>query len=624
MACVDLPAFPLQLLRRRMGSAAGSEKTAGADTIARFPTVVVEEDKPQARVLWVCERARAEGILPGNRYGEALSLCAELRAGVVAAAEIDLAVERFAQVLRALSPDVEPCRSEPGVFWLSGDGLRQIFPSASAWGRAILQAAREAGFSAGVAVGFSRFATYAVARGAPKLSVFRDANAERKAAHAVPLDRLSLGAELRDAVLRLGVDTLGGYLALPASGVLLRFGREAFRLHELAAGGRWDPLQAQHPEAPLEVRCELDDPEADATRLLFLLKRELHALLAKLAERKLALRALVVVLSYSRAFGEQRERLEPAEPTLDERLLLRLVQLRLESCPARAAVMGIGLVAETVPARASQVALFLQGPRRDLHAAGEALAQLRAELGEASVRKAVLRDGHLPEAQFSWEPLTKLPAAQPRTGLPRVLIRRIRSTPLPVEARGNVGNLRNDGWLISGLEHGSVLRFQGPYFASGGWWARPDAVRAEAERSEAVQPDAVPADVGEPDAVRADVERAEAVPGGVAGVVPPHKRSRAAAERQKKADPKKDDARRSKATQANAGAARVAHPAAVAALPKLLHDEYPKARDQAAQPAQLPDAPARDYGFADTRRGECLWLFYDRARRQWFIQGSVE
>jgi protein ImuB len=502
MACLDLPAFPLQLLRKRQPESG-------------FATVVVEEDKPLARVLWACERARALGILPGHRYGQALSLAAELRAGVVPPPEIAAGVERMAQVLRALSPDVEPCQGEPGVFWLSGSGLRQIFPSASAWGRAIFAAAAEAGFAAGVAVGFTRFGTYAVARSAAKLSVFRDGEAEARVARAVPLDRLSLDPDLRDAVARLGVHTLGGYLKLPPGGVLLRFGREAFRLHELAAGARWDPLRADHPLPPLEVRNELDEPESDATRLLFLVKIELGKLLAKLAERKLALASLELVLSFSRAFGEQRERLAPAEPTLDERLLTRLIHLRLEAAPARAAVMGLALSAEAVPARASQLALFLQGPRRDLHAASEALAQLRAELGDAGVRKAVLRDEHLPEAQFSWEPVPKLEPARPRTGLPRVLVRRIHAQPMPVQGRGGGGNVRNDGWLISGLEHGSVLRFHGPYLASGGWWMAPQSVED--------------------------------------------------------------------------------------------HDE-----------------PARDYGFAETRRGECLWLFYDRARRQWFIQGAVE
>src|SRR5262249_40673341 len=145
--------------------------------------------------------------------------------------------------------------------------------------------------------------------------------------------------------------------------------------------------------------------------------------------------------------------------------LSRLVHLRLEAAPARAAVMGLGLAAEAVPARAAQLALFLNGPRRDLHAAGEALAQLRAELGDAGWRRAVPRGGHLPEAQFSWEPLGPLSPAEPRTGLPRVLVRRIHAKPVPVQARGGVGDVRNDGWLISGLEHGSVVRFHGPYLS---------------------------------------------------------------------------------------------------------------------------------------------------------------
>ena len=32
----------------------------------------------------------------------------------------------------------------------------------------------------------------------------------------------------------------------------------------------------------------------------------------------------------------------------------------------------------------------------------------------------------------------------------------------------------------------------------------------------------------------------------------------------------------------------------------------------------------RDYYFAETQRGDLLWLFYDRRRRQWFLHGRVE
>jgi protein ImuB len=32
----------------------------------------------------------------------------------------------------------------------------------------------------------------------------------------------------------------------------------------------------------------------------------------------------------------------------------------------------------------------------------------------------------------------------------------------------------------------------------------------------------------------------------------------------------------------------------------------------------------RDYYFAETRRGDLLWVYYDRVRRRWFLQGSIE
>jgi protein ImuB len=32
----------------------------------------------------------------------------------------------------------------------------------------------------------------------------------------------------------------------------------------------------------------------------------------------------------------------------------------------------------------------------------------------------------------------------------------------------------------------------------------------------------------------------------------------------------------------------------------------------------------RAYHFAETKDGETLWVFYDRAQRRWFLQGRVE
>ena len=32
----------------------------------------------------------------------------------------------------------------------------------------------------------------------------------------------------------------------------------------------------------------------------------------------------------------------------------------------------------------------------------------------------------------------------------------------------------------------------------------------------------------------------------------------------------------------------------------------------------------RDYYFAETRRGDLLWIYHDRRRRLWCLQGTVE
>ena len=201
------------------------------------------------------------------------------------------------------------------------------------------------------------------------------------------------------------------------------------------------------------------------------------------------------------------ECIKPAAPTLDGRALLRLVHLRITGTPPSAPINAVRIWADDVAATREQLAMFVTRPRRDLRSANEALASVRAELGDDAVVRAVLREGHLPEATFGWEPLAAVIAASPQPKLVRPLVRRLHTKPqlLPPQAR----QVRDDGWLLSNLEHGAVVRILGPYVISGGWWGEGDA----------------------------------------------------------------------------------------------LH---------------------REYHFAELRRGDCLWVYYDRNRRRWFCQGAVE
>jgi protein ImuB len=502
VACVDLPALPLQLVWRR-------------DPAWRaHPVVVVTEDRPQGVVLWACERARARRVLPGQRYAHALSLCPGLFARVVPDEEITSAVEEIRVALHAQSPAVEAAAAA-GTFWLDGEGLRRIFLKSetesvgATWGQAIALTIAKLGVIGAVVVGFSRFATCAVARAVRKgVVVFATDVDERAAAARVPLARLDIDPRLRDALGRLGVSTVGELVRLPGGGVLERFGSAAHALYQLALGERWDPLVPEPPPEAPDERVLLDDEERDVTRLLFSIKIAVDRLLAKLAARHRAVTALHLELTLRHAVGKTQPRADcivPAAPTLDARALIRLCHLRLEGRPPEAGIVAIRVWADDLAATREQLALFAQKPRRDLRAADEAIARVRAELGDDAVVKAVLRDGHLPEARYGWERLThaKLPAPNPPSVRP--LVRRIHPRPQLLPAQ--LTNLRDDGWLLIGLESGSVVRLDGPYLVSGGWWAT-------------------------------EIQR--------------------------------------------------------------------------------------EYHFAETRRGDCHWLFFDRPRRRWFLHGEVE
>jgi protein ImuB len=463
LACVDVPVLPLQLLLR-----SHPDWTSCA-------VAVVEEDRPHAALLYVNEAARKVGILPGQKFAAALGLAGDLHAGVVSAEEVQASVSEIAERLRRHSPEIEPDGDgTPGVFWVDASGLSRLQPSLLAWGRGIAADLKDAGFTATVVVGFRRFGTYAVAKWGRGVKVFDSAGDEDTAVHRVPLRRLDIAPGLRDALHALGVHTVGDFLRLPAGGLRQRFGDAAYRLHQRAAGKAWTPLQALPCEEPRVRQAELESPDGDAVRLLFLVKPHLDSLLAQLARRSEALTELTLALTLD-DHTVYRESLRPAAPTLDAVQILGLVRLRLETLTLRSGVVEMELSAKGVRAAPGQIALF-RCSRRDLDGARRAFARLRAELGEDVVVRAALHDAHLPAARFTWERMDGLPERPPapRAVSPRPLVRRLYKKPVPLPPRPRQ---EPDGWLLRGLEHGRVERLSGPYVVSGGWWARHEVHR---------------------------------------------------------------------------------------------------------------------------------------------------
>ena len=471
MACVDVAAFPLQLLLR--------DHPDWKD----HPAAVVDQDKAQGTILWVNRRARSLRILPGMRHGAGFALSRHLRAGVISHAAIEKAVAALVPRLRRFAAEVEPSRDEPGVFWLGASGLSLLHPRLEEWAGIIHGDLAGAGLHNTVAVGFSRFGSYAAAKACDRIVVFHTPQEEHDHVRGVVLERLDFAPKVRDLLARLGIHTLGGFLDLPASQVRSRLGKEAHRLHRLAAGDLWSPLHPEIPPEPTTTAILLDYPEADRQRLAVLVEEMLEPLLDTLDQRHEVMTSLLLHLRLDDK-SQRTETLRPARPTLDRAQILDLLRLRMEATELPAGVTEIVLEVRGASPDIRQGELFHGASARDHDAANRALARLRARYGDDSLLRARPHSGHLPEARFTWEPMEAVPPPRPRRVRLRPLVRRFFPKPvrlLYTEMPGDAEpRVLEPQFADSRADDTSLIRESaGPYIISGGWWGSGAEVHRE-------------------------------------------------------------------------------------------------------------------------------------------------
>lgn len=453
IACVEIPSLPLQLVLRKHPS-------WQAD-----PLVVVEDDRPQARILWTNRPARTLKIQRGMPFNQAKSLSAKLRAAVVPETEVASAVDELFDMLLDFSPFVEPVVEMPGLFWLDPTGLGGLFGNLSTWAQKLHKRLEQARYGAAVAVGFARPYLFCLGRMQLGPVVHERRDAEMDAAHRVPLQRLSLAPRLLEDMALLGIERVGEFLDLPSSSLKVRYGQEAANLHAFLSGKTWTPLQPKSPSEPTVITLEVDPPDDDHTRLLFGLKNLLHGVVDGLSKQSEAISALSLAF-FLEGKLKRDERLESAAPTLDVVQWADLLRLRLSATTFPARVEHIEVTVEHRRVHPKQLAMQRQQQRRDLTAANRALARLRATFSSSAVTRAVLRDAHLPEGGYRYEPVSEVAIPEPHdVGHALPLVRRVFSpSPLPP-----LPTHEPEAWLG---QHGAVKHMFGPYRIAGGWWAK--------------------------------------------------------------------------------------------------------------------------------------------------------
>ena len=461
LACINFPRIDLQILALRHNE------------WKQIPAAVVTEEKPLGRITEANRAARTAGVQPGMRFASALSVCPELRAGVIQPEDRAELREWVVSRLRSFTPEVEPSAGEPALFWVDAGGLDRLYPSLGKWAGAIQLALEETGLVSSIAVGFTRFGTYAAAKRKRTITLFTNEDQEEATAMRSPIGVLSLPHDVLLRLQQLGLYTVRDFVRFSPGALRRRFGRDVESLQRFARGESTLPVQGESESDPFRREIRLLYPEIGAESILGHLLSMLHQLTGDAFAHRLLVTAITLSL-YPEAWPgrvepEIVEQIRTARATLDNARLDRLVKLRLESVELPGPVVRLAVEVDTVPNERQQNDLFAGSSSRDPRKALAAIAEICAELGNDAVQIARLQDEHRPEQTFTWCRIgggesgdgsgeLTLPRPRPATG--NTLVRRVLASPMTIGVPD----------FARSPTEGSVC---GPYEVSGGWWDQP-------------------------------------------------------------------------------------------------------------------------------------------------------
>lgn len=306
-------------------------------------------------------------------------------------------------LLRA-APRVTPVREHPRALWADAGGMERRGGDAAV-ARALLRAAREAGFEVRVGVAGTCIAAAAATRekGTALRVVPPGADARYLARRS--LNVIAMPNDLRETLRLLGIATCGALAALSPGDVELRFGAAGVAAWRLASAidPRF-PFRPADPSVPV-AEAEFHPPLDSSEPLRFVLPGLIDAVARQLAGRERIPARLRLVLSIDGVERtEETREIRPARPTADPRILAALAHRAVEAHPPAGPVAGVRLeAAEEGTARADQLDAF-QAPAPDPGALHAALLPVFARWGDGALSAAVHHGAHLPAERAAWEP----------------------------------------------------------------------------------------------------------------------------------------------------------------------------------------------------------------------------
>jgi protein ImuB len=458
-ACVYVPNFIAQAALRHE-----------RDTREK-PFAVVDGKPPQVRVVALNARGVRSGLWVGMTRSDAETVnglqIRERSTGLEDAAHAALldCMTRFSPWCEDIADD---------TLMLDISGLSKLIGTPAHIARSIREQARTLSLHIRVGVARNIDSAMHAARTAKGICIL-PAGQEAELLKDAPLDILDPSPEVVATLARWGIRSFGQLAALPDMDLSQRLGQEGLRLQALAQGLSSRILSPTSSSVLFEEVMEFDDSVEDLESLAFVFNRLLDQLVFRLASRSLAVGELhlELLLNLAADGADAVEKiftrvLKLPIPTVDTKLLLKLLQLDLEAHPPGAPVARVMIHVEAMRPRVVQEGMFVpKGP--EPQKLEVTLARLRKIVGEDRVGTPELLDRHLP-VPFRMVRFTPGTARGPsrEAAIHRTAVRIFRPSVLIRVEKGSGAPRRV---RFQGVEY-RVIQASGPWRRSGEWWTQ--------------------------------------------------------------------------------------------------------------------------------------------------------
>lgn len=355
--------------------------------------------------------ARAQGIRPGLRVGEALARCPHLQIVPPDEAAVADTHEQLLQRLEGLGAAVEP-GAQAGTALFTADGLYRLYGGMGGV-MSRVRAVLPVGLEGRVGAAPARFAATQAAEAASSAQprvVHDDALASFMA--PLPVDRLSLPPRTVASLRDLGITTVGGLAALSHAHALEHLGFSEIAAWRCARGQDRAPVQPRRPAQTLQARIDFPDPVGALPTLQSALRLLLNDLAAQARARGRGL-CTVTIRARTEGDGSWSHTITLREAHADpDRLAVGCLPLMERVC---APVTELVVSGDASGEASQQLSVLRIGAHERAHRMHRAAGQVRVRMGEQALMRAVEMEpwSLLPEHRWALVPFDTSPHRDP-------------------------------------------------------------------------------------------------------------------------------------------------------------------------------------------------------------------